>query len=347
MVQNKKIKICIIRNDRMGDMILTLPIIREIKETIPNSIVTVVCSNTNCFLCEEADFIDKVLIYETQLNLIFKINFYLKFARNRYDYIFNLSQNIESFLFFLINFSKEKLSLIYLSRYKNPKFSKIFQRIIVKILAIENIIVDRNKFFKKEKNFHQTNLIYKLTKKKINIRNPKTFLMSPKVNTLEKNTNTSRILIHLTSKWIDKKYSENSFINLIEKLQTYGKLYLTTDHSSEEKFKTIFENYLIVSNSNFSNLSKHNNKIIILDKFNFKNWRNIILNSRLVITYECGCVHVASMSDVPLIVVYDYDNKPLMINREYAPLSLKYEKVISKQELINENILLKLKNFGF
>ena len=58
MVQNKKIKICIIRNDRMGDMILTLPIIREIKETIPNSIVTVVCSNTNSFLCEEADFID-------------------------------------------------------------------------------------------------------------------------------------------------------------------------------------------------------------------------------------------------------------------------------------------------
>ena len=166
MVQNKNIKICIIRNDRMGDMILTLPIIREIKETIPNSIITVVCSNTNCFLCEEADFIDEVLIYETQLNLISKIKFYLKFTRNRYDYIFNLSQNIESFLFFLLNFSKEKLTLIYLSRYKNPKFSKIFQRIIIKILAIENIIVDRNNFFKKEKNFHQTNLIYKLTKKK-------------------------------------------------------------------------------------------------------------------------------------------------------------------------------------
>ena len=91
----------------------------------------------------------------------------------------------------------------------------------------------------KEKNFHQTYLIYKLTKKKINIRNPKTFLMSPKGNKLEKNTNTSRILIHLTSKWIDKKYLENSFINLIEKLQTYGKLYLTTDYSSKEQFNSL------------------------------------------------------------------------------------------------------------
>ena len=164
---------------------------------------------------------------------------------------------------------------------------------------------------------------------------------------LKKNINTSRILVHLSGKWIDEKYSENLFINLIEKLQIYGKLYLTTDNSSKEKFKAIFENYLIVNNSNFSHLFELNDKIIILDKLDFNNWRNVISNSRLVITYEWGCVHVASMSDVPIIVVYDYDNKPLMINKEYAPLSHKYEKVISKQELINENILLKLKKFRF
>ena len=31
MINHKKIKVCVIRNDRMGDMILTLPIIKEIK----------------------------------------------------------------------------------------------------------------------------------------------------------------------------------------------------------------------------------------------------------------------------------------------------------------------------
>ena len=34
MKNHKKIKVCIIRNDRMGDMILTLPIIKEIKDKI-------------------------------------------------------------------------------------------------------------------------------------------------------------------------------------------------------------------------------------------------------------------------------------------------------------------------
>ena len=347
MTQNRNVKICIIRNDRMGDMILTLPVIKEIKKTIPNSKITVVCSNTNSFLCEEAEFIDEILIYETKLDLISKMKFFLEFRKCEYDYIFNFSQNLESFLFFLINFSKEKFTLIYLSRYKNPKFSKIFQRIFIKFLAIENIIVDRNKFFKKDKNFHQTNLMYKLTKKRINISNPRKFLMLPKINKSEKPTNTSRILIHLSGRWIDKKYSENLFINLLEKLETFGKLYLTTDNASKEKFKMIYEKYLTVSNSNFSYLSKINDNVIILDKLNFNNWRNIISNSSLVITYECGCVHVASMSDVPIIVVYDYDHKPFMINKEYAPLSLKYEKVISQQDLINENILLKLNKFGF
>ena len=62
----------------------------------------------------------------------------------------------------------------------------------------------------------------------------------------------------------------------------------------------------------------------------------------MVITYECGCVHVASMSDVPLIVVYDYKNKPHMINQEYAPYNKKYQPVITNQELINQEIMLKL-----
>ena len=53
----------------------------------------------------------------------------------------------------------------------------------------------------------------------------------------------------------------------------------------------------------------------------------VIINSKLVLTYECGCVHVASMSNVPLLVVYDYKNKPDMIYKEYAPLTKYYEKM--------------------
>ena len=49
MKNHKKIKICIIRNDRMGDMILTLPIIKEIKTKLPNSFIKVICSKHKLF----------------------------------------------------------------------------------------------------------------------------------------------------------------------------------------------------------------------------------------------------------------------------------------------------------
>ena len=40
-------KICIERSDRMGDMILTLPVIQAIKEKNPHAIIHVIASQKN------------------------------------------------------------------------------------------------------------------------------------------------------------------------------------------------------------------------------------------------------------------------------------------------------------
>ena len=52
-------KICIERSDRMGDMILTLPVIQGIKEQNPNAIVHVVTSQKNSKICKKFSLIDK------------------------------------------------------------------------------------------------------------------------------------------------------------------------------------------------------------------------------------------------------------------------------------------------
>ena len=51
------------------------------------------------------------------------------------------------------------------------------------------------------------------------------------------------------------------------------------------------------------------------------------------------------MSNVPLLIVYDYKNKPNMIHKEYAPLSANYQKIITNQKNINSQVMLKLKKF--
>ena len=346
MINHKKIKVCVIRNDRMGDMILTLPIIKEIKDKIPNSNIKVICSNINYFLCEEAKFVDEFCIYDKRMSFFSKINFFINLKKDSYDYVFNFCQSIESFLILMISKSPIKSTLIYLSRYKNPSKSKNFQRFISRHLKFYNLIVNRREFFKTKKNFHQTNTMFELVNKTISIKNPKNFVFLPK-NYQIKNNFEKRILIHLSSKWIDKNYDENQFIKLLRKLKKTSKLYLTTDDSSILSFNIVLERYSKFNDASFNELTLNKDDIIILDKLNFKNWRKIILNSKLVITYESGCVHVSSMSDIPQVIIYDYKNEPLLINEEYAPLTKKYKKVIACPSSINKEIISKIKQIEF
>ena len=44
-------KICIVRTDRMGDMILTLPVIQGLKEVNKNCQIDIVCSISNKKIC--------------------------------------------------------------------------------------------------------------------------------------------------------------------------------------------------------------------------------------------------------------------------------------------------------
>ena len=153
--------------------------------------------------------------------------------RVKYDLIFNFSQSLESFFFALIGKSVKKSILIYLSRYGNPNFSKIVQRIITKIFSIDYITIDRIKYFENKLNFHQTEIMYQLVKRNLKIKKPKSFhLISSKKEEVTR-TFQERILIHLSERWIDNEYSEGLFLDLLQTInKKFGKIYLTTDKSS-------------------------------------------------------------------------------------------------------------------
>ena len=80
-------------------------------------------------------------------------------------------------------------------------------------------------------------------------------------------------------------------------------------------------------------------EILILDKLSFDNWIKIINSSSYVITPECGCTHIASISDCKLCVIYDADNLPDMISNEYAPWKKSYTKLLSNDKKLEEKIL--------
>ena len=328
-------KICIIKTDRMGDMILTLPAIEAIKKDT-NNIVHVVSSEKNFKIVSDYSLIDKNFLFKPGLKQFILLA--LKLRKENYDIIYNFAPYKSSF--FLTYFSKSKLksTIIHLSRSKKI-FSKFFLRIFASIFFDKKFVVNRLKLASKNESFHQTSIIFKVIKSdfpQIKETGRVKFFLK-----YEQNLNfvDNSILIHLTSRWLHKKYSEENLLYLIEQLLKKNlKIFLTTDESTKNRFPKIFKLYKKIDFKYIQN-SYLNEKILILENINIQQLSELTNKVEIVLTPECGLLHIAGMCECKLIVIYDGYYFPKMMMHEYSPWKKKYYPLISTQENLNKNIL--------
>ena len=330
-------KICLVRNDKMGDMILTLPVVEGLKEVNKDYQIDIICSKKNQKICKNYKSINKIFLLENKFYQVLKI--ISKLRNEDYDYIFTFSPGINSILISIFSKSKIKSLLIFKSRYKNNYMSKFIDRILGKNFFTNCLIIDRQLRYSQNIPIHQTEIMMELvTKNGLNLNNNaeiKNIIEFDKMN-----LNSKKLcLIHLSSKWINKYFSEENFINLLNNLKNFKiNIVMTTDGTSKNLFYEIFKKYEIITNEEFENLKSINN-VLILDQLNFDNWTSIINSSTYVITPECGCTHIASLSDAKLCVIYDSDNVPVMISEEYAPWKKKYTKLFSNNQNLEKELI--------
>ena len=117
---------------------------------------------------------------------------------------------------------------------------------------------------------------------------------------------------------------------------------LTTDNSTKNKFKKIYEKYKIISKKNFKELKSIHNYIVILDNLDYDSWIKIIYSSNTVITPECGCTHIAAACKVPVNIIYDPKNYPEAIHKEYSPWKSKYNKFVFGEDSLNLKLIAKI-----
>ena len=116
-------KICIERSDRMGDMILTLPVIQAIKEENPQATVHIVASKKNLKICKQFSLIDKIHERSNSSSAFYKLA--KSISSEKYDYYFTFSPGWFGLFLGLLSNSKFKYSLILKSRYNSNVFSKL------------------------------------------------------------------------------------------------------------------------------------------------------------------------------------------------------------------------------
>lgn len=329
-------KICIERSDRMGDMILTLPVIQGIKEQNPQAIIHVIASQKNLKICKQFSLIDKIF---EKPNLLSSFNNLTKsISAEKYDYYFTFSPGWFGLRLGFFSKSKVKSSLILKSRYKTNALSKLGQIIFSKLFYSLSLVKNRFKSLQANKKIHQTEMMMDVVSKSgVAIRRKtQTKLIFNNVFTLNKNK--SVCVIHLSSKWVNDYYSEEDFNDLLKLLNKKDiSIYLTTDETTKNKFSKIFDTFDIVEDPN--NIKKSTKNILICNSFDFENWTSLINQADYVITPESGCTHIASLTKCKLAVIYDSDNSPKSIRQEYAPWNKEYLALETNVKDLNQKLL--------
>ena len=329
-------KICIERSDRMGDMILTFPIIQAIKEKNPHAIVHVIASEKNSKICNQFSLIDKIF---EKSKLSSSFNDLTKSIRaEKYDYYFTFSPGWFGLRLGFFSKSKFKSSLILKSRYSSNLFSKLDQIFFSKIFYSLSLVIDRFKSLKTNKNIHQTNMMMDLISKSgvaISRKTQTKFMFN---NVFILNKSKPICILHLSSKWVNNYYSEENFNDLLKLLNEKEILiYLTTDETTKNKFNKIFETFDAVENP--SDIQKSGKSILICNNFNFEDWTSLLNQADYVITPESGCTHIASLTKCKLAVIYDADNSPSSIRHEYAPWNKEYLALETNDKELNRKLL--------
>ena len=347
-------KIALIRDDGIGDLIVSSPIIENIRNFKPLSKIYIYCSNRNeeyCQILKKNKIINDYFLIPKNLNLIQKILLIIKIRKHKYDNIFVLSPKNINYLYSkfsgaitsgIVNVSTSKNSI---DRYRPAK-------LLINYLLNFNEIIDCRKNFSNSKDVHYSDHYISLLKKTFpTIKSPTISYFVPKIKssihtTLNKNNIFDYIIFHLDEKWnrTNWKCRElNELLNAIEN-NTSKNIILT-----EGMIKTHFNEYINIFKFNKINDSilykSENFKTLFLIKdINSNDLFSLISKSKLVIQKHGGLVHMASSFNIPVIdIIYPGTENFL---KKWQPKSDKYIQITNNNYYdTSEKIIKFLKDY--
>jgi len=290
--------ILIFRTDRVGDFLITCPVILTIKKYFNNPKITLVCSDKNNNYAKEFAFINETLIYPSK-NSFSKINFILNLSKRKFDYVFIFDGKNRSIIASLFIFSKYKTGLV------NNHFLRIFLKLINFKLIYANNSINLIESFQKM-----------LTLCKINSKIKYFNFLTNNIDNKFSNQISKKkyVQIHLDEKWNSNLYikrykdispSYDNFINFISNLAFNNDVLITTGlidfllvESLKKKFFKKISNKIYFKKIN-------NNNVHLIDKPSLKDLESLTKNAKLFISCHCSITHMANSFNIKIFDIID------------------------------------------
>jgi ADP-heptose:LPS heptosyltransferase len=276
---------------RFGDMILTTPMFRSIKNQFPNAEISVICANDNSDILQNNPLIHRIFIFKKSPFALIKLLISHRFTK--YDYLIDPKDHYSSESQLLAKSIKANKKIGFNKIGKNtfdieiPHESENSSLHFVKrcnqILSKINIM---------EKSFSEMPELYP---------NPESDLI---VKNRFANFNKKRnILINLSAGKPNRKLSKEKWLKILEVIPYNLNIIVTAEKIDYEIAEEIAN-----SNQNASFIkSKNFDELISLVKY-----------SDIIITSDTSVVHIASAFNKPILAFY---NGTTQNTAKFAPLS--------------------------
>ena len=323
-------KIAIIRDDGIGDLIVSSPIIDNINKYFPLCEINIYCSNRNieyCQLLKENKIINDYFLIPKKLNLYNKIALCLKIRKVGYDNILVLSPKNINYLYSKISGAiTSGVTLINTS--KNGKDRYRPAKFLTNFLLNFNEVIDCRNDYLNSKCIHYADHYIK-------IQSPTTTYIKPKIRShiptmLNENNVSDYIIFHLDEKWDRTNWDSIDLISLLIKIDqnTKNDIIIT-----EGIIKTVFNksintfNFKKINNSSIISQSNKYKKLFLIKDINSNDLFSLISCSKLVIQKHGGLTHMASSFNIPVIDII-YPNTENFLNK-WKPRSNRYVQIIN------------------
>lgn len=298
-----KCKFLFIRQDRIGDVLVSTPIFHTIKKYYPNAIIDVLLSKNNHFALESDPLIRNKWIYEKKIFSTFLL--FRNIRKEKYDYAVDLMDNISatSTLFCLCAGAKWNIGLEKENKFAYdinvPMLSKKDTHIITRIaqLLIPFGIEPRNE--KLEVRYFISKESERFVKDFLNQTNP---MCQPLIG------------INISAGSEARFWGIDNFIKVIKHIEKNYPSYkiIILYKPSDEKYAKLLDVSTQVIISSITN--KFDQYAAFISKLSF------------LLTPDTSAVHLASAFKISAVVLYVQSNKNLRI---WEPHNTDYEAIIT------------------
>ncbi|MFA5270893.1 MAG: lipopolysaccharide heptosyltransferase II [Candidatus Omnitrophota bacterium] len=289
-------KILIIRTDRIGDVMLSTPVIKNLRNAYPNAHIAFMARPYTREIVEDNPYLNEIIVYDKN----------------------NMHKGILSSVKFSFFLRKKKFDIVFILNPTNrANLITFFAGIPMRVglnRKMGNFLSHRIEDTKHEGKKHELEYTLDILRKiGIQALDTQTYfpLKQPseqKIETLIEKLNiknTGFIIIHPWASCPSKRWPTEHFIELIKLLKEKTSLKIVIIDEQKRKF--------------LASMCEQNTIIDLSEKLNLSDTASLLKRAKLFISNDSGPVHIAASLNTPVISIFGR-NEPGLSPKRWRPL---------------------------